>query len=74
MKLLRSWSQSRGQPPLPPGPKGLPVIGSALDVSGLEQWEAARKLGETYGDIITFIFRGSLQSSDILFARAHTAP
>ena len=35
--------------PLPPGPKGLPVIGNVLDMQYPEMWEAARKWGEKYG-------------------------
>ena len=50
VKLLRSWSQSRILPPLPPGPRGLPLIGNALDMPAVEQWEASRKLGEAYGE------------------------
>lgn len=34
---------------MPPGPKGLPFIGNALDMPGKDEWEAARKWGEKYG-------------------------
>lgn len=34
---------------LPPGPKGLPIIGSALDTAGGYQWLAYEKWGREYG-------------------------
>lgn len=48
-----SWLRWRGRRehylPLPPGPKGLPVIGNILDMPGRDEWETARQWGEKYG-------------------------
>ena len=49
IRLLQSWGRRRNKLPLPPGPKGRPVIGNALDMPETEPWEAARKWGEIYG-------------------------
>ena len=37
---------------LPPGPKGLPLIGNVFDMPSENQWEAARQWGGTYGKLI----------------------
>jgi hypothetical protein len=35
--------------PLPPGPKGLPLLGNALDWPKERAWEVFTAWGETYG-------------------------
>lgn len=35
--------------PLPPGPKGKPLIGNLLDIPAEEQWVQATKWAEEYG-------------------------
>ncbi|EGN98514.1 hypothetical protein SERLA73DRAFT_169465 [Serpula lacrymans var. lacrymans S7.3] len=37
--------------PLPPGPKGLPLLGNALDMPKESPWLTLAKWGEKYGDI-----------------------
>ncbi|KAL5520727.1 hypothetical protein ACEPAF_2729 [Sanghuangporus sanghuang] len=54
---LRSWLKRRKSRaletcPLPPGPKGLPLVGNIFDMPDSEEWEKAREWGETYGDLV----------------------
>ncbi|KZO94967.1 cytochrome P450 [Calocera viscosa TUFC12733] len=64
--------------PLPPGPKGLPLLGSALDLPKENEWLYYSKLHKTYGDIIHFnvlgqsyLVVGSLRiASDLLEKRS----
>ncbi|KAG6894730.1 hypothetical protein C0993_010911 [Termitomyces sp. T159_Od127] len=42
-KLLRRGRAQRG--PLPPGPKGYPVVGNVLDMPSRKEWETFRKWG-----------------------------
>jgi hypothetical protein len=37
------------QPPRPPGPKGLPVIGNMRDMPTEYEWVAYKKLAKQYG-------------------------
>lgn len=47
-KLLR---RSKTSIPLPPGPKGLPLIGNVLDMPSGQEWLTFSKWGERWGDI-----------------------
>ena len=51
---IKTWASRRkraySRASLPPGPKGLPLIGNALDMPSEYIWEAARQLGEKYGE------------------------
>ncbi|TFK48003.1 cytochrome P450 [Heliocybe sulcata] len=49
--VLSSRTRRRGLP-LPPGPKGLPLIGNLLDFPATFQWLAFDKWHKQYGDIV----------------------
>ncbi|KAJ3983979.1 cytochrome P450 [Lentinula detonsa] len=44
--------------PLPPGPRGWPIIGNLLDVPAKEEWFTFAKWGETYGKIASVTVLG----------------
>lgn len=53
LHYLRSRvSLTRRRPPLPPGPKGLPLLGNLLDLPPDYSWLTYAKWRATYGDII----------------------
>ncbi len=53
LHYLRSRvSLTRRRPPLPPGPKGLPLLGNLLDLPPDYSWLTYAKWRTTYGDII----------------------
>ena len=50
--LLRSMSwnaRTRGRP-LPPGPRGLPILGNVLDMPQSKAWYGFRDLSSLYGE------------------------
>ncbi|KAI0331711.1 CyP450 monooxygenase [Cubamyces sp. BRFM 1775] len=42
-----------GRPRLPPGPKGLPLIGNVLDLPSKATWVALRDFSRRYGDVMS---------------------
>ncbi|KAF8632647.1 hypothetical protein AX17_004780 [Amanita inopinata Kibby_2008] len=61
---------------LPPGPKGIPVMGNHFDLVGGRQWLTFDKWFKKYGDIVyfellgqKFIVLGSSKRADDLFAK-----
>lgn len=49
---------SKKPPPLPPGPKGLPIVGNLADMPSSEEWKTFAKWGETYGDLMSVTLLG----------------
>ncbi|KAJ7101797.1 cytochrome P450 [Mycena epipterygia] len=45
-------------PPLPPGPRGLPLLGNILDVPYEEQWRKFAEIGEVWGDLASLTIFG----------------
>lgn len=41
--------------PLPPGPKGWPLIGNLLEVPSTEPWKGYAELGEKWGESFTIV-------------------
>lgn len=39
----------RNSLPLPPGPKGFPIIGNAFDMPAIRSWETFARWGDQYG-------------------------
>lgn len=50
--LKRLITRRRFPAPLPPGPRGLPLIGNAADMPTEEQWLKFDELGKRYGNLI----------------------
>jgi hypothetical protein len=47
--LRKVFQRSRPLAPLPPGPKGLPLIGNALDMPKEQEWFTFTEWGKKYG-------------------------
>ena len=50
--LLRSisWGARKKGRPLPPGPRGLPILGNVLDMPQSKAWYGFRDLSSLYGE------------------------
>ena len=51
----RKALQRRKGLPYPPGPKGLPIIGNALDMPTSREWEKAAEWRSKYGELGYFL-------------------
>lgn len=49
--LIRQITKSASRLPLPPGPKGLPLLGNILDIPSEREWETYATWKDIYGDI-----------------------
>jgi len=47
--ILKYVKAARSRAPLPPGPKGYPVIGNIFDMPSCREWETFTEWGRTYG-------------------------
>jgi hypothetical protein len=47
---------SRRPSSLPPGPRGLPIIGNLLDMPAEKSWQAFAELGYKYGQLHPVLF------------------
>ena len=46
---LTSMFRARNLPPLPPGPKGIPILGNLFDMPTGKRWETFARWGEKWG-------------------------
>jgi hypothetical protein len=49
--VFKSFIFRSRTPSLPPGPKGLPLVGNIFDMPSEKEWLAFAKWGETYGGL-----------------------
>ena len=54
------WLRNSGRLPTPPGPKGLPLIGNALQMPSEYPWLAFAKLAREYGQSMLTSFFATL--------------
>jgi hypothetical protein len=47
--------KKRGEYPLPPGPKGFPIIGSLLDMPTVDEWKTFYKWSKDFGSAAFFL-------------------
>ncbi|KAG9082150.1 hypothetical protein FRC06_005198, partial [Ceratobasidium sp. 370] len=54
LAVIYSWNKSRHSVPLPPGPKGHPIFGSALEISTADaSWLKFAEYADQYGPVIS---------------------
>ena len=53
--LVKQYFSPKAPGPLPPGPKGLPVIGNAADMPTEEGWKTFTEWGKVYGTSLVFL-------------------
>ncbi|KAF8897192.1 cytochrome P450 [Infundibulicybe gibba] len=56
--IIRRFIRSRSTVPLPPGPKGLPLVGNILDMPSEKEWLTFAKWGDTWGDLCSVTILG----------------
>ncbi|KAH9887973.1 cytochrome P450 [Cubamyces lactineus] len=66
------------RPPLPPGPRGLPLVGNVLDIPHEQPWRTFWDLSSKYGDVVcvsvpgqtTIVLNSVAAASDLLDKRS----
>ncbi|KAJ7915213.1 cytochrome P450 [Mycena leptocephala] len=53
-RYLFQW----GRPPLPPGPRGWPLIGNIFDIPTHMAWQSFAQMGEKWGDLVSLTTLG----------------
>ncbi|KAF5309457.1 hypothetical protein D9619_012390 [Psilocybe cf. subviscida] len=53
-RLLSDRRRNPSRLPLPPGPKGYPLIGNLFDVPTSQQWRTYAEWAKVYGDVFSF--------------------
>ncbi|KAJ7250652.1 cytochrome P450 [Mycena rebaudengoi] len=57
--IYNTLTKPRRSAPLPPGPRGLPLLGNLLDLPKSHSWETFALWGEKYGGIIHVVATGT---------------
>ncbi|XP_006457725.1 hypothetical protein AGABI2DRAFT_198695 [Agaricus bisporus var. bisporus H97] len=75
------WLMLRQKPsaPLPPGPKGWPIVGNLFDMPSSREWETFTQWGEKWGDMVflsvlgqpTLILNSAKVARDLLDKKGH---
>jgi hypothetical protein len=68
--LLKRILSSNRAPPLPPGPKGYPVIGNLLDIPTEREWETYAHWSEEYGMLVLYSDLSQKHAPYISFLKA----
>ncbi|KAH9889257.1 cytochrome P450 [Cubamyces lactineus] len=51
--VLRAWKRRKASAlPLPPGPRGLPLLGNLFDIPRKAAWKTFAEWGKAYGDVV----------------------
>ncbi|KAI0654024.1 cytochrome P450 [Cubamyces menziesii] len=56
--LALSWKRRSHASTLPPGPRGIPILGNVCDIPRDQPWVAFSNLSRKYGDVISFSILG----------------
>ncbi|KZS91050.1 cytochrome P450 [Sistotremastrum niveocremeum HHB9708] len=67
--LLLRYLRNRRRLPLPPGPKGYPFIGNALEMPKSHEWHTYHEWGSRYGDVVHV----SAFGQDVIILNSHEA-
>ena len=55
--LLRRFATTKSQVPLPPGPKGLPLIGNLFDIPRAYEWLTFSEWAKRWGKLFTYFVK-----------------